>query len=281
MISEEKIKRKYNQLKALQTSSLQPTITESELWEKATESVREDEQLKEINIESYFPDKKEQKAGKELLKKYLQDYSIETVSDRNTLCQLIYLEVLNLRLQRALNSAQKDTNTISMPLVDTMHKNIKELTSLKEKLGITGNKKNEQVQDGFSYLQIIKKKYKKWLEENQGSRTLWCPHCSKATLLKIKTDVWEAQKHPFFKDRILGNTHLIDLYKQGKVDRSDVAKIFEVSNDYVDWLVQKGWGLKTEDAKSEGTADTTNGINGTERQVDSQETTNSQPGVSE
>lgn len=243
---EDKIQRKINQLKALQKSSKQPSLTDQEIRAKAEATVKEDEELKEIDIENYFPVKAEQKKAKELLRKYLQDYSIETVSDRNTLCQLIYLEVLNIRLQDSLNKAQKDLSSMPMPLVDTMHKNIKEITSLKEKLGITRSKKTESVQDGFSYLQLVKKKYKKWLEENQGSRTLWCPHCGKSTLLKIKMDVWDAQKHPFFRDRILGNEHLIKLYKQQKITREDVAKIFEVSPDYVDWLVQKAWGLKIE-----------------------------------
>lgn len=243
----DKIQKRYNQLKGLQSSDKQSKISEEELWEKAKKGVLEKESLDEINIESLFPYKAEQKKGRDLLGKYLNDYTIESVSDKNTLCQLIYLEILNLRLQKALNDAQRETGAIPTNYVELIHKNINEITKLKLNLGISKKNKNEDKRDGFAYLQLVKLKYKKWLQENQASRTLWCPHCGKSTLLRMKMDVWETQKHPFFRDRILGNVHLIDLFKAKKLNRYDLAKVFEVSPDYIDWLVSKGWGLKIED----------------------------------
>jgi len=38
-------------------------------------------------------------------------------------------------------------------------------------------------------------------------------------MLKIRTEAWEAQKHPFFKDRILANKHLVKLYKDKKITK--------------------------------------------------------------
>jgi DNA-directed RNA polymerase subunit RPC12/RpoP len=92
---------------------------------------------------------------------------------------------------------------------------------------------------------MIKPKFRRWLDENQASRYIVCPHCSKSILLKIRTEAWEAQKHPFFRDRILGNAHLIELYKQNKLTKEDLAKIFETSPDYVVWLVEKAWRLQS------------------------------------
>jgi hypothetical protein len=83
------------------------------------------------------------------------------------------------------------------------------------------------------------KKYKIWRSENQGSRTLVCPHCGKMTLLKIRMEAWEAQKHAFFKDRILANPHLMEMYKNGKISKHDVAKVLHTSLDYIDWLIKK------------------------------------------
>jgi DNA-directed RNA polymerase subunit RPC12/RpoP len=80
---------------------------------------------------------------------------------------------------------------------------------------------------------------KKWREENQGSRSLQCPHCGKMVLLKIRTDIWESLKHPFFKDKILANTHLMEMYRIGKISKHDVAKVLGTSVDYVAWLVKK------------------------------------------
>ena len=236
---DEKVQKKIKQLKGLKFNQK----TEEQLQLQAEALVSEKEQLKAIDIESRFTDTEDQKQAKELLKKYLADYSIETVSDKNTLCHLIFLEIVHLRLQDDLNEAKQKTKAISPVTVELIHKNLEQISKTKTLLGITKNAKDQAKQDGYAQLQLIKKKYKKWLAENQGSRTLWCPHCAKATLLKIKMDVWESQKHPYFKDRILGNEHLISLFQEGKVTRVDLAKIFEVSPDYIDWLVVKGWKL--------------------------------------
>jgi hypothetical protein len=61
-------------------------------------------------------------------------------------------------------------------------------------------------------------------------------------MLKIRMESWEAQKHPFFKDRLLGNEQLIRLYKLGKLTREDVAAILGTSADYADWLINK-WSV--------------------------------------
>lgn len=194
----------------------------------------------DIDITSLFTDKKEQKVAKELLNKYLKDYAIETISDKNTLVQLVYLEILHTyRLQPLINSSYKDTQTIPLQVVDTLHKNINQITILKEKLGLSKSKKDELQSEPFKALELLKKKFKKWREDNQGSRTIICPHCAKLVLLKIRTEAWEAIGHPFFKDRILYNQHLVDIYLENKITKSDVAKIFGVSDDYVDWLVKK------------------------------------------
>ena len=81
---------------------------------------------------------------------------------------------------------------------------------------------------------------KVWREKNQGTRSLICPHCQKMVLLKIRTDKYDAQSHPFFEDRVLSNPHLIKMYAEGKISVEDVAKVLEVSVDYVNpWLINK------------------------------------------
>lgn len=199
----------------------------------------------ESDIKDLFIDKEEKALAKDLVSKYLQDYTIETVSDKNTLGQLVYLEILHFRMQNILNAQNKPDekgqkpNYVSEKLIDAFHKNLREIVGLKEKLGITRENKDEEAKDAYSYLETIKKKYQIWLKENQASRYLTCPHCSEAILLKIKTDAWEAQKHPWFRDRILSNTRIVELYARGTITKEDVAAIFEVSTDYADWLTQK------------------------------------------
>lgn len=218
--------------------------SESDIRQAAQDILALKETEDEMEIGLLFKIKEEKQAATQLLKKYLQDYTIETISDRNTLKNLIYLEVLNFRLQERLNDIHKETKSSPKDIVKTIHENIEQITALKEKLGITRQKEQQlhQNKDPLSYINLLMKKRKKWLEDNQASRYMSCPHCGKSTLLKIKMDVWEAQKHPFFKDRILGNDHLVELYRQGKLSKKDLALVFETSEDYVEWLVTK-WNL--------------------------------------
>ena len=197
---------------------------------KLKQMIKEDSDL---DISELFEDQSEKKAAKALVLKYLSDYTIETISDKNNLKSLIYLEIINTRLQKVLNKFQAEEKAPDSRVVRTVHENIEQITELKEKLGITRDKQDLNSASGYGYLQALKAKYKVWLSENQASRYMLCPHCGKQVLLKIDMNHWHAQKHPFFKDRILGNEHLIELYKQEKLTKLDLAKIFETSEDYV------------------------------------------------
>ncbi len=189
----------------------------------------------DLDIDVMFIDKDEKKLAKALLGKYLSDYSIETISDKNTLKQLIYLEIMNVRMQKILNDTQETSNTMSMQMVDGIHKNINEIIILKDKLGIS----QQGQTDSYKSIEILKKKFSVWRKENSGSRNAVCPFCGKMILFKARMENWEAQKHPFFKDRIITNDHLIKMYKDGTITKTDVSKVLEVSEDYIDWVITK------------------------------------------
>jgi len=188
----------------------------------------------QIDLDSLFIDKKERKIAKHLLRKYLDDFTPETISDINILRDILFLEILNARLQDKINrDASSNTRTI-----EAIHKNLNQIISLKSTLGIAGGKKGESVDTKIKQLM---KKFEIWRRNNNGSRTIICPYCGQMVLLKIRTDAWEAGKHPFFKDRVLYNHHLMNLYLQRKITKQDVAKILECSEDYIDWLLQKAY----------------------------------------
>ena len=236
-LTKEEILEKRINTRILRLKNLNPTWTDEQLRNRALEIEADKEKLKEVDVEELFSNQDEQTHGNDLIKKYLTDYSIETTSDRNLLGQLVYFEVLHSRLQKDLN---KETDLDNKQIIiELLHKNIKEISNLKDKLGISRNKAQESKKDGFTYLQMIMRKYKKWLSENQASRYMVCPHCGLSILLKISMKAWEASKHPWFKDRVLGNPHLVKLYMEKKLTREDLAKIFGTSSDYTDWLTEK------------------------------------------
>lgn len=177
----------------------------------------------------------EKKLASSLLEKYLRDYSIESISDINTLKEVIFYEIIQNRLQVKLNEFAA-SKTIPIQLVNVMHENSDAIIKLKNNLGLFADKEKKTEYDVLKHL---KRRFSLWLEDNQASRTLVCPHCSKMILLKIKTDIWESQKHPFFKDRVLYNKHLFKLYGEGKITKKDLAAIIETSEDYIDWVIDK------------------------------------------
>ena len=202
------------------------------------EQIRIDTLLKDLDVVSQLEDKDERKEAVLMAKKYLKDYSFEYASDKSVLRQLIYLEIINIRIQNSLNEFYRDAKAVPQQMVDSLHKNTIQLTALRETLGLVKDGK-EEAQTGLSTIDVLKKKFKKWREENQGSRTLVCPECSKMIMLKIRTDCWDAQKYTFFKDRIITNDHLISMYHQGKITKHDVALVLGTSDDYIDWVISK------------------------------------------
>jgi DNA-directed RNA polymerase subunit RPC12/RpoP len=194
--------------------------------------------LDDMDVASLFTDIVEQKAAKVLLSKYLQDYELETISDKNILKQLIYLEVFQSRLQTSAEEFQKERKAVPLQILDSIHKNVDKIILLKEKLGLTRDVKTTQ-SDAYKTFETIEHKARLWRENNQATRRRVCPHCSKLVMWKIRPEAWEAQKHPFFKDRILYNTHIVKLYKQEKLSKEDVAAIFECSTDYIEWLIKR------------------------------------------
>ncbi len=193
-------------------------------------------QENDLDITASFIDKKEKNKAFILIGKYLKDYTIETISDKNTLKTLIYYEIILVRLQDMLNEAHNAKQAANLKLIDEMNRVVDKVIQLKETLGLV---RDENKADSFKSLELLKTKFAKYREENQGTRTMNCAYCGQMILLKIRTDKWDAVKHPFFKDRILTNKHLMHLYQTGKLTKEDVAKVLESSTDYIDWIIDK------------------------------------------
>jgi hypothetical protein len=195
-----------------------------------------------IDISDLFNDKEEITLGKELLDKYLEDFKLENISDINLLKQLIYLEVFQkLRLQKTAESFQKQNNAVPLQILDSIHKNLDKIIELKNSLHLTRNSSPDQ-NDAYKAYQILLKKIKIWNSENQATREKTCPHCGKMVLWIMRPEVWETYKHPYFKDKILSNPHLVKLYSEGKLNKEDLALILGTSPDYTEWLCNK-WGV--------------------------------------
>lgn len=201
-----------------------------------------DKELESNEFEYVFQgfglDPYEKRTANRSFTEYRKRYHIDSLSDLHLLEELVYNETLLQRIKKQVqqsseNKRLKDENYVPTHLHETVDEHIKTIVMLKEKLGLF-QAKNEK--DPYKYIQVLKKKELKWMEENQGSRSFPCPHCSKMVMLRIKTDVWESQKHPLFRDKILANEELWKLYKEGILNKTQVAKVLGTPEDYIDWL---------------------------------------------
>jgi len=190
------------------------------------------------------------KHGKEKFDEYTRIYHISQFSDLQLLEDLIFYEIASERMKtniedkktalekknKTLPEDQQKELNIPTYMHTALNSNLEQILILKRELGLL-NKEDQN--DGFTYIEQLRKKFKLWEEENQGSRTFVCPNCAKMLMLHVKPDVWEIQKHEFFHDKILCNEHLVKLFKEKKITDDDCAKILGVSKQYVSWLIEK------------------------------------------
>ena len=187
----------------------------------------------------------------EAYNKYIKSRNITDPSDIALLKNLVFYEAQLKRIQRTINEKYqkhseegKDSGLPSYE-IKTINSINEQIIELKKVLGLAEEQKGA---DPFIYIEQLKKKFKIWRENNQGSRTLVCPHCSQMIMLKIRMENWETLKHPFFKDKILCNDWAWELYKTKVITSLDLAKIL-LGKDcksylYVEWLERKIYGIK-------------------------------------
>jgi len=185
---------------------------------------------------------KEKHWGEKRFSDYKDRYHIENLSDLQLLSELVFREALQRRYKKQAekNSKSKTTSEdggkVPTYILKTLDENLVKIIELKKELGLLQVEKGK---DLYDYINQLKRKFQLWREENQGSRQVVCPFCSKLFFLMIRTDKYEAKKSPFFRDKILANKHLWFLYREGKITKEDVARVLGTSPDYVDWLEQR------------------------------------------
>lgn len=203
-------------------------------------AIAEKELAQETSIDlGNFTSRAERRLAESLLSKYLSEYEIVTVADKNALQQLIYLEVLHVRLQEKLDDMySKDIKAIPQDIVYTMHQNSTAILKIKDTLGL--NRAKQEKLGFYDAMAHLQRRFGKWLESNQASRTIKCPHCQEHVLLKMRTEAWEALKHPWFKDNMIYNQHLFNNYGR-KVTINDefIAACLGTSKDYISWMIAK------------------------------------------
>jgi len=184
----------------------------------------------------------EKRKGTRRFKAYKERYNIDNISDLELLSELVFREILQIRTKVQIGEFSNSVTTSDKPKIPTaflrtLDENLQNIITLKKELGLL---KEDKEKSFFDYIKQLKAKFKIWREKNQGSRQIPCPFCKKIFYLMIRTDKYKAVKPGCFKDRILGNKTLWEVYKNKEVlTKEKFAESLGSSEDYVDWLEEK------------------------------------------
>jgi hypothetical protein len=219
----------------LRASKSLTKASDEEVYEKAKENLKKSD----IEVVQSFKDKKDKELASRLVDKYLSDYSIESISERNTLQEVIRLEVIQNRLHEKLEDLYtKNDKALSLQTLEQIYRNGNEIVKLKNTLGLS--KPKDVKLAPYDAYQHALKRWRTWREENQASRTKECPYCQKIIWWKMRTEAWELRKHPFFQDKMVYNKKLFaSLGQTVTIDEKFIADVLEVSVDYIPWVLSK------------------------------------------
>jgi type I site-specific restriction-modification system R (restriction) subunit len=204
----------------------------------------------------------EKRWGNKRFNDYVSMYPhLRKLSDLQLLNELVFMEAIQerykVRISKLVKKAEKnnaDAEIVPEHLQRQLKTNLDQIRDLKKDLGLF-EEKNKL--DAYKDLQDLFEKFAVWRKENQGSRKVTCPFCSKIFFLMIRTDKFEAKKFPFFKDKVLCNPTLHKLWKEERISTEEYAQIMGTSSDYPSWLDENWFRkdplMKDEEDKPSGT----------------------------
>jgi hypothetical protein len=231
--------------------------SDEDLEKVATERYNRDGLLNKL---SFVADGEEKTYALKLFDNYLSEYELESSADKDTLCQLVDLEMLGYRLKKQIDEICKGTETskgqIPYRLVELLHQNTEQISKLKSLLGMCKEEKDKSASDFVRAEESKKKRFEDWinLPENRANYTYVCDHCKGWNLIRRRIDKEKdaVLKSPWFiYGGILFNKGIFEDLYSGLITVEQVCKYLgNVPKDYIDWIFKHyriEIGMKTEE----------------------------------
>jgi len=204
--------------------------------EEITEMVDKKAEEKDLLNTFVGLDEPEQKKALQLYERYVSEHSFESLAEKSTLVNLIYLEVLNDRIKLFIKQeGEEKKGAVPLRMTEQLVENTTQIMQLKEKLGMLKNKENESALDVINEL---KEKALTYYEEHAGETYVKCPECQNLFRLLMKIDGLDVAKATFFRGTTLYNQKLMELYHYKKVTLEEVAEIMGVHGKYITFIYE-------------------------------------------
>ena len=212
--------------------------TQEELSSLAKDNLEKQEILSSLT----FCLEEEKEFASNLLKKYLAESTIESFTDRDTLRQLIDLEIIVERIKNYINKETEKANPVPpVHFIEQLQNLNKQIMDFKEALGLT--QKKEDKKDTVKVIDNILERFHKWVNkpENRSNYEFQCPKCEEIFLIRRRLDkiTDEVKEHPWFIDGgILFNKQIFVDLDLGKISEDQVARYTNTTLDYIKWIRQ-------------------------------------------
>jgi len=177
----------------------------------------------------------EQEIAEEKFKSYLKNYELDTISDIDTLRSLVYNEVLESRIQEELNRLSERGGFTPDKLTKQLTEIQKQKFQIKIILGID---REEGKVDELTGLQILIKRFKKYIQDNKDQFTTICAGCGIPLLLTRRVKDFECLEHPWFIGRWYFNYPILKDVKDGKLSKEDASRYLKCSVDYINYCLE-------------------------------------------
>ena len=199
---------------------------------------------RQVDIEAKFQNTAEKTTAEAYFDNYLNNYQLKDFNEVQITADLVFEEVLKLRVQKEIDKIIADKNTKFVPdkLIQSLHSIEERIWKLKEKAGIASDRE----QDDLTALQEYEKKLDLHIAFNRNEFTFWspviCKECGnkdvEPILLRKKVKDFDGLKHPFFSGRFYYNRRGMELVKEKFWTKEQYAWVFQTSVAYVDWCIK-------------------------------------------
>jgi len=172
----------------------------------------------------------------QLYNQYVTEHSFESLAEKSTLINLVYLEILNDRVKLFIEQEGKEKKgAIPIKMTEQLVENTNQIMQLKEKLGMM---KDADSENALELMNELKEKALAYYNEHAGETYVKCPECQSLFRLLMKIDGLEPARATFFRGTTLYNQKLMELYHYKKVTLEDCAEIMGVNSKYITYIYE-------------------------------------------
>jgi hypothetical protein len=169
-----------------------------------------------------------------LYDQYISEHSFESLAEKSTLINLVYLEILNDRVKIFIEQeGNEKKGAIPLRMTEQLVANTNQIMELKEKLGMM---KDADSENALELMNELKEKALTYYNEHAGCTTIRCPNCQQLFNLLMDVVNLTPEKCSFFRGTLLYNLPLLNLYHLKKITKLEVAEVLGVHQNYVDFI---------------------------------------------